>query len=69
MADQEHLELSDNLMTVEFQNGGVNMVDWLDDGQKKKIIHNIRKKNGAIMITWQHGLENRGMNLELEWKI
>lgn len=45
------------------------MVDWLDDGQKKKIIHNIRKKNGAIMITWQHGLENRGMNLELEWKI
>lgn len=25
----------------------------LDDGQKKKIIHNIRKKNGAIMITWE----------------
>ena len=32
----------------------------LDYGQKKKITHNIRKKNGAIMITWQHGLENRG---------
>ena len=43
----------------------------LPDGSRIEIAmtHNIRKKKGAIMITWQHGLENRGMNLELKWKI
>lgn len=45
------------------------MVDWFGRWTEEKDYSRYPKENGAIMITWQHGLENRDMNLELEWKI
>ena len=32
----------------------------MEDGQRKKIIVHIQKKNGVIMIIWLRGLGNRG---------
>lgn len=43
--------------------------DFERDGQKKKIIVHIQKKNGVIMIIWLRGLGNRDMNRKQIWKI
>ena len=41
----------------------------MEDGQRKKIIAHIQKKNYVIMIIWQYGLENRDIKQKRQWKI
>lgn len=41
----------------------------MEDEQKNKIIQNIQKRNGAIMIIWQYGLENKDMNQKFQLMI
>lgn len=42
---------------------------YMEDGQRKKIIAHIQKKNGATMIIWLRESENRDMNRKQIWKI